>query len=53
MLAVVSEGPLQVYKKKNEVTEVSKEPKRKLKVCASCISVVMLSCSRELLLGSI
>ncbi|CAK9870479.1 unnamed protein product [Sphagnum jensenii] len=32
MLAVVPEGPLQVYKKKNEVMAVSKEPTRKLKM---------------------
>ncbi|KAH9569964.1 hypothetical protein CY35_02G016300 [Sphagnum magellanicum] len=32
MLAVVPEGPLQVYKKKNDIMAVSKEPKRKLKM---------------------
>jgi len=38
---VVLEGPLQVYKKENEeIMAVSKEPKRKSKVCASCMSLL-------------
>jgi hypothetical protein len=42
--SVVLEGPLQVYKKENEeVMAVSKEPKRKSKVCASCLSLLKSS----------